>query len=617
MTAESLVNSSTSLEPDAPQIAAVYRLEIVSLLAALIGMLAGLVAFALYDLIGLFTNLAYYHVWSFHFRSPEHTQIGPWIIVTPVAGALIIGFMAKYGSEKIKGHGIPEAMEAVLTSRSRIQAKVAILKPLSAAIAIGTGGPFGAEGPIIQTGGAMGSLVGQLLSTTAGERKVLLACGAGAGMAATFNTPIAGVILAIELLLFEFRSRSFIPLVIACTLATSVRAILLGQRSMFTMGDVNFDVLHGLPFYFLLGILSGIAAIGFTKVLYWVEDLFEHLPVDDLWHPAIGALGLGIIGFFVPRVLGVGYDTISDILNNNLGLKLLLIVAIFKALAMVISLGSGTSGGLLAPMFMSSAALGGAFAIAMNMIFPSLHLSPGAYALVAMAAVFGSASRATFAFIVFAFEITRDYNAILPLMLACVIADMIALRYLPNSIMTEKLARRGLKVPDQFEVNAMKVSRVAEVMRTDVKPIPAEMTVAELARRVGCGDAQLNLTQGLLVVSAEGKILSVVTQGDLLRALEKDPNGSSSVLEAGSSNLIVTYPDELVHDAMHSMLDHDIGRLPVVSREDQQKLLGYFDRPCLLAAWSRQAEDENLRERGWIHHWRSFRKPAPKPAGRG
>ena len=436
-------------------------------------------------------------------------------------------------------------------------------------------------------------------------------------MAATFNTPIAGVILAIELLLFEFRSRSFIPLVIACTLATSVRAILLGQRSMFTMGDVNFDVLHGLPFYFLLGILSGIAAIGFTKVLYWVEDLFEHLPVDDLWHPAIGALGLGIIGFFVPRVLGVGYDTISDILNNNLGLKLLLIVAIFKALAMVISLGSGTSGGLLAPMFMSSAALGGAFAIAMNMIFPSLHLSPGAYALVAMAAVFGSASRATFAFIVFAFEITRDYNAILPLMLACVIADMIALRYLPNSIMTEKLARRGLKVPDQFEVNAMKVSRVAEVMRTDVKPIPAEMTVAELARRVGCGDAQLNLMQGLPVVSAEGKILSVVTQGDLLRALEKDPNGSSSVLEAGSSNLIVTYPDELVHDAMHSMLDHDIGRLPVVSREDQQKLLGYFDRPCLLAAWSRQAEDENLRERGWIHHWRSFRKPAPKPAGRG
>src|SRR6202522_525425 len=268
---------------------AVYRLEIVSLLAALIGILAGLVAYALYDLIGLFTNLAYYHEWSFHFRSPEHTQIGPWIIVTPVVGALIIGFMAKYGSEKIKGHGIPEAMEAVLTTRSRIEAKVAILKPLSAAIAIGTGGPFGAEGPIIQTGGAMGSLVGQFLSTTANERKVLLACGAGAGMAATFNTPIAGVILAIELLLFEFRGRSFIPLVIATTLATSVRQLLLGTGTMFHVLPMDFGIPRALPYYLILGVLSGLAAIVFTKVLYWVEDLFEHLPIDDLWHPAIGA----------------------------------------------------------------------------------------------------------------------------------------------------------------------------------------------------------------------------------------------------------------------------------------------------------------------------------------
>jgi CIC family chloride channel protein len=598
------VSSATESRVVSAQVEAVYRLEIVSLLAGLIGVLAGLVAFALYDLIGLFTNLAYYHEWSFHFRSPEHTQIGAWIIVTPVVGALIIGFMAKYGSEKIKGHGIPEAMEAVLTSRSRIEAKVAILKPLSAAIAIGTGGPFGAEGPIIQTGGAMGSLVGQLLSTTATERKVLLACGAGAGMAATFNTPIAGVILAIELLLFEFRSRSFIPLVIACTLATSVRAILLGQRSMFSMGNVNFDALHGLPFYVLLGVLSGIAAIGFTKALYWVEDSFERLPVDDLWHPAIGALGLGVIGFFVPRVLGVGYDTISDILNNNLTLKLLLVVAIFKALAMVISLGSGTSGGLLAPMFMSSAALGGAFAMIMNMIFPGLHLSPGAYALVAMAAVFGSASRATFAFIVFAFEITRDYNAILPLMLACVIADMIALRYLPNSIMTEKLARRGLHVPDQFEVSAMKVSRVGQVMRKDVSPITAEMTVAQLAEKMGRGDPGFNLTQGLPIVGKDGKLSGIVTQGDLLRALQKDSRGAMSVLDAGSTNLIVAYPDELVHDAMHAMVAHDIGRLPVVSRDDPFKMVGYFNRACLLSAWSLQKQDETVREQGWIVGWK-------------
>jgi chloride channel protein, CIC family len=599
-----VASESSVVKALAEEQSAGYRIEFVSLLAALIGILAGLIAYVLYDLIGLFTNLAYYHEWSFHFRSPEHTQLGPWIILIPVIGGLIVGFMAKYGSEKIKGHGIPEAMEAVLTSRSRIEAKVAILKPLSAAIAIGTGGPFGAEGPIIQTGGAFGSLVGQIVSTTAAERKVLLACGAGAGMAATFNTPIAGVIIAIELLLFEFRSRSFIPLVIACTLATGVRAIFLGQRSMFSMGNVDFNALHGLPFYVLLGVICGFAAIGFTKLLYWVEDQFDRLPIDDLWHPAIGALGLGIIGFFVPRVLGVGYDTISDILNNNLALKLLILIAVFKALALVISLGSGTSGGLLAPMFMSSAALGGVFAMVVNMIFPGAQLSPGAFALVAMAAVFGAASRATFALIVFAFEITRDYNAILPLMLGCVIADMIAIRYLKSSIMTEKLTRRGLSVPDYYEAGVLNIVRVGEVMRKDIQPISPEITVGELTERMSRREPGFNITEGLPIAGADGNLAGIVTQGDLLRALEKDPQGSALVLAAGSNNPIVAYPDEFAGDALLRMLQHDIGRLPVVSREEPGKMVGYLNRSSILSAWTRQMEEEGIREHGWIRRWR-------------
>jgi chloride channel protein, CIC family len=587
-----------------PSPPASYRIGWISLLAAMVGILAGIIAYLLYDLIGLFTNLAYYHEWSFHFRSPEHTAIGAWIIVTPVIGGLIVGFMAKYGTDKIKGHGIPEAMEAVLTSRSRIQARVAILKPLSAAIAIGTGGPFGAEGPIIQTGGAFGSLVGQFISTTAAERKVLLACGAGAGMAATFNTPIAGVILAIELLLFEFRARSFIPLVICCTLATSVRSILLGQKSMFGMGNVDFDVIHGLPFYVLLGLVCGIAAIGFTKLLYWVEDLFDRLPINDLWHPAIGALGLGIIGFFVPRVLGVGYDTISDILNANLALQLLILIAVFKSLALVISLGSGTSGGLLAPMFMSSAALGGVFAMTINHIFPGAHLSPGAYALVAMAAVFGAASRATFAFIVFAFEITRDYNAILPLMLCCVIADLIALRYLPASIMTEKLARRGLHVPGEYEAHVFSLVRVGEIMNANVRPVPQQMTIAELAEQSKGRNAALNLSDGLPITSDGGKLVGVVTQGDLLRALETDPAGKATVLDAGSASPVVAYTDEPLQEALHRMLQYEIGRLPVVSRKEPDKLVGYLNRSTLLNAWTRQLEEEGVREHGWISRWR-------------
>src|SRR6267154_6775125 len=245
-----------------------FRLGFISLLAATVGVIAGVVAFFLYNLIGLFTNLAFYHVWSFHFRSPANNQLGPWVILIPVVGGIIVGFMAKYGSPKIKGHGIPEAMEAVLTSKSRIEAKVAILKPISAAIAIGTGGPFGAEGPIIQTGGAFGSVIGQIFSTTASERKVLLACGAGAGMAATFNTPIAGVILAIELLLFEFRSRSFVPLVIATTLATSIRQLLLGTGPMFHVSTMNFGIPRALPYYLVLGLLC-------RACLEWVTTPFR------------------------------------------------------------------------------------------------------------------------------------------------------------------------------------------------------------------------------------------------------------------------------------------------------------------------------------------------------
>ena len=581
-----------------------YRLGFVSVVAAVIGFTAGLIAFVLYNLIGLFTNLAFYHDWSFHFRSPEANQLGPWVIVIPVVGGLIVGVMAKYGSEKIKGHGIPEAMEAVLTSRSRIEAKVAILKPLSAAIAIGTGGPFGAEGPIIQTGGAFGSVIGQLLSTTAAERKVLLACGAGAGMAATFNTPIAGVILAIELLLFEFRARSFIPLVISTTLATSVHMMLLGRGAMFHMLPTDFDIPAGLPYYLLLGVVCGFAAVGFTKLLYLVEDQFDRLPVNELWHPAIGALGLGIIGYFIPRVLGVGYDTISDILNNNLAWKLLLLLAVFKSLALVISLGSGTSGGLLAPMFMASAALGGVFALGIDHIVPGASLAPGAFALVAMGAVFGAASRATFAFIVFAFELTRDYNSVLPLMLVCVIADAIAIRFLPNSIMTEKLARRGLETYSEYETNVMKQIKVGEIMAEGVVTVRPEETVRAVADRMASGDPRMMRHRALPIVTQDGRLAGIVTQGDILRALEENPSGDQPVIEAGSRSLIVAYPDESAFDALTKMLINNVGRLPVVDRKHAEKMVGYINRAAVMACWGSHLHEESWREAGWLERLR-------------
>jgi CIC family chloride channel protein len=578
-----------------------FRLGLVSFLAGGIGLLAGVIALVLYKLIGLFTNLAYYHRWDFSFASPRLAPWGPWIIVIPVIGGIVVGFMAKYGSPKIKGHGIPEAMEAVLFNRSRIQPRVAILKPLSAAIAIGTGGPFGAEGPIIQTGGAVGSLIGQILHTTAAERKVLLACGAAAGMSATFNTPIAGVILAIELLLFEFKSRSFIPLVIASTLATAVHMQTLGAGPMFKVTSMDFAIPRALPFYLVLGGICGLAAVGFSKLLYWVEDLFEELPVDPLWWPAIGALGLGIIGYFVPRVLGVGYDTISDILNAQLALKLLLIVMVAKTVALVVSLGSGTSGGLLAPMFMSSAALGGAFAMLANRIFPGAGLAPGAFALVAMGAVFGAASRATFAFIIFAFEITRDYNAVLPLMLVSVIADGVAMLFMPKaSIMTEKLARRGLRIHQDYETDVLQQVVVEETMDRDVPTIPAATRVGELAERIAKHDPDVSRHQGLFIVDPDGKLAGLITRGDVLRTLDQDPGGALTVLEAGSRDLIVAFPDELISEASEKMLQNDIGRLPVVDRSDPRKLVGYLGRHGVMAARLRRFHEEHVREPGWI-----------------
>ena len=589
------VGDTTLAEP------AQFRMVLVSFLAAGIGLVAGGIAFLLYRLIGLLTNISFYGRFVADFTSARHNHLGLWVIAIPVVGGLVVGVMAKYGSSKIRGHGIPEAMEAVLFNRSRIQPRVAILKPISAAIAIGTGGPFGAEGPIIQTGGAVGSLVGQIFHTTASERKVLLACGAAAGMSATFNTPIAGVILAIELLLFEFKARSFIPLVVASTLATAVHMQVLGAGPMFTVTAMDFGVPSALPFYLLLGVICGLAAVGFSKLLYWTEDLFEKLPIDQLWWPAIGALGLGIIGYFVPRVLGVGYDTISDILNANLALKVLIVVMLAKAVALVISLGSGTSGGLLAPMFMSSAALGGVFAMGMNEVFPAAHLSAGAFALVAMGAVFGAASRAAFSFIVFAFEITRDYNSVLPLMLVTVIADGVAILLMPKaSIMTEKLVRRGLRIHQDYEADVLQQMVVSETMDREAPVLPAGIPVRELAERIARHEPEVSRHQGMLLMDADSRLVGIITRGDILRSLDEDPSGAMTLLEAGSRKMIVTYPDETLHEAAAKMLRNNIGRLPVVDRKDPQHVVGYLGRPGIMAARLHRLHEEHVREPGWV-----------------
>lgn len=591
-----------------------FRVGFISLLASIVGMIAGLAAFLLFNLIGLFTNLAFYGVWSFHFRSAAENQRGAWVILIPVVGGLIIGLMAKYGSPKIRGHGIPEAMEAVLTSKSRIEAKVAILKPISAAIGIGSGGPFGAEGPIIQTGGALGSLIGQLVSTTASERKVLLACGAGAGLAAMFNAPITGALLAIELLLFEFQARSFIPLMLASALAVAVRLRLFGDETMFQVGAFDYDLIHGIPFYLLLGLICGFAAIGFASVLRRLEHFFDGMKkIPTVLHPAIGALGLGVTGYFFPRVFGPGYSTIVDVLNVRLAFTAVLLLLIFKAAVVLLSLGSGTSGGTLAPMFMMSAAIGSTFAMSVNYAIPGAHLSAGAYAVAAMGALLCACARAPFTFLVCAIETTHDFHAVAPVILVCVVADAIAVRYMPHSIMTEKLARMGFGAGQDYEANSLKQLKVADVMVRDVVTVLPEESVREAADRFAIGDLKNSRHHALPIVDSEGRLQGLVTQGDLLRALQADPEGGTSVLDAGARSLVVAYPDERVFDAVTKMLENNIGRLPVVDRNDAQKMVGYINRANVMGSWRGHLHAESVREHGW---WRNL-KSIPEDRGNG
>ena len=323
-----------------------------------LGLAAAIVAQVLIKLIAVITNLAFYGRYSLDFTSPAGNQLGLFVIAIPIIGAIIVGFMARYGSKAIRGHGIPEAMEQVLTNGSRIPARITFLKPISSAIAIGTGGPFGAEGPIIATGGALGSLVGQFMHTTPAERKILLAVGAAAGMAATFGSPVSAVLLAIELLLFEFRARSIVPVALGSAAAAGMRVILDGAHPVFPMPDVAAPQSGALAFYVLLGAVIGVAAAAVTRAVYAIEDAFERLPIHWMWWPAIGAVAVGVVGYFAPRTLGVGYDNISSIISDHWTTQFVAILCLMKFVSWSIALGSGTSGGTLAPLFTIGAGLG-------------------------------------------------------------------------------------------------------------------------------------------------------------------------------------------------------------------------------------------------------------------
>ncbi len=563
----------------------------------LIGVVCAFVALALLRLIGLFTNLFYFGRWNTAMVSPAGNHLGFYSVLIPIGGALIIGFMARYGSERIRGHGIPEAIEAILINGSRVEPKVAFLKPISSAISIGSGGPFGAEGPIIMTGGAFGSMIAQLFHLTSAERKTLLVAGAAGGMSATFASPVAAVLLAVELLLFEWKPRSLIPVALASAVAAVARRYLLGFGPLFPVPEhplfIGPKALLGCA---LVGLLAGVLSALLTISVYAAEDAFQHLKVHWMWWPAIGGLAIGVGGLIFPQALGVGYDTIGALLQGSVTTKVILGVLLVKWFIWAVSLGSGTSGGVLAPLLMMGGALGGLEA----MFLP--NEGAGFLPLISMGAILGGTMRSPFTSIVFAFELTHDANVFLPLLVGSVIAHAFTVLTLNRSILTEKVARRGYHLSREYSVDPLEILFVREVMRSNVVVLSAEANVREVVNLL---DVDLSQRQRLLpVVDIESKLVGVVTRGDIRARVEQ---GGDAVLqlrlgELVRTSMVETNPDEILRVVVYRMAEKSVTRMPVVERSSR-KFLGLISLDDLLKARARHLEEERRRERTlkWKH----------------
>ena len=563
----------------------------ISALALAIGVLAAFVALVLLRLIGLFTNLFYFGRWSTALVSPAGNHLGIFSVLVPVGGALIIGVMARYGSERIRGHGIPEAIEAILINGSRVEPKVAFLKPLSSAISIGSGGPFGAEGPIIMTGGAFGSMIAQLFHLTSAERKTLLVAGAAAGMSATFAAPVASVLLAVELLLFEWKPRSLIPVALASAMAAVLRRYILGFGPLFPVPEHPLFIgPKGLLGCVLVGLLAGVLSALLTLSVYAAEDAFQHLPIHWMWWPAIGGLAIGLGGLIFPQALGVGYDTIGALLQGSVTTHVILGVLLVKWFIWAVSLGSGTSGGVLAPLLMMGGALGGLEA----MFLPNEGM--GFWPLISMGAVLGGTMRSPFTSIVFAFELTHDANIFLPLLVGSVVAHGFTVLTLKRSILTEKVARRGFHLSREYAVDPLEILFVREVMRTNVVVLSAKSTLGEMQHSLRSDHRQ---SQRLLpVVNEQAQLVGVLTRRDIRDRLHRDgdPALRLSFGELVRPETVETYPDEPLRVVVYRMAELGVTRMPVVE-SGTRKFLGLVSLNDLLKARARHLEEERRRER--------------------
>jgi H+/Cl- antiporter ClcA len=560
------------------------RLLRIATLAAVIGGLATLAAELLLDLIRLFTNLFFFQSLSIANRSPADHALGAWVIVVPVIGGLIVGLVARFGSEQIRGHGIPEAIEAILFGKSKMSPRVAVLKPLSSGVVIGSGGPFGAEGPIIMTGGAIGSLLAQYFHLTSSERKALLVAGATAGMTAVFGTPVAAVLLAVELLLFELRPRSLLPVAVACAVAGFTRPLLMPAGPLFPLETAPPGLL-ALVSCTVAGLACGALSAALSASLYKMEDLFGELPLHWMWWPAIGGLAVGVGGYFEPRALGVGYDVIGDLLQNHIAISVALGMVCVKAVIWVIALASGTSGGILAPLLMMGAGLG----VMLGPLLPGGD--PLLWPLVCMAATLAGVMRAPLTATVFAFGLTRDANALLPLIATTAVSYGFTVLTMRRSILTEKIARRGYHIYREYGVDPLEREFVEDVMTREVLTLDAELPVVDaIDRHFGPGQ-----THRAFPVLRDGTLVGIVDRERLATPLAAAPGATLGEVCADTA-VVFALPDESCRMVASRLALHRLERLPVVADERSLRLVGIVARSDLVKPRLGHIDEEETRE---------------------
>ncbi|HEY8313117.1 MAG TPA: chloride channel protein [Candidatus Baltobacteraceae bacterium] len=564
------------------------RLAIISLFAALIGLAAACVAKLLLLLIGLVTHLAYFGRPGAGLVPPDPRHFGLISIAIPVIGGLIVGVIARFGSEKIRGHGIPEAIQSILDRDSIIQARVALWKPLASAITIGTGAPFGAEGPIIMTGGAVGSLFAQFLRLSSLERRTLLVAGAAGGMAATFGAPIASVLIAVELLLFEWRPRSFIPVAVAAFVAEAMRTVLIGSNPPFLMLHAHLLPTSALGWALVVGICGGIVSAIMTKLVYFTEDAYEKLPIHWMWWPAIGGLVVGIGGWFVPQALGVGYPTIAAMLNGQLALSVVAGIIVVKIIIWIVALGSGTSGGVLAPLLM----IGGAMGTLLAVLIPG-HDS-AAWAAIGMAAIMGGTMRAPFMATLFAVETTHGWGLLPALFVACVAATAFTVVFVPRSILTEKLARRGMHVAREYAVHPLELISIGATMRSrDTLPsFAGGVTIGEAAAQLLERDATGTYAE-YPVVEADVPV-ATVSRNDLIR-LARDQSQAPVALRDVAKPAVLMHPEDRMREAANIMARRGVRSVFVM--DERGRWVGVLTSDDLLRAWKRGMASEDRRVR--------------------